>query len=366
MTPVPIVYFIGGATIGGQETHLLHLLAGLDRARYAPSLLTLAAAADYAARVRAQDVPLHDLGTPRLTSLPALLRVGRLPALFHRIRPAILQTYGFTCDVIGPLTACSRPAMRVITTRRGEDRVRRHQRLRSMANRVTDRVICVSEETHRFTERTETLGRARTLVIPNGVHLPQVPRRPGTGRLRFGTVGNVKPIKGTDLLLEAFLGFPDDVEAELHVAGRAESPWAQDLRDRSAGSPLADRIHFVGFEPDAASFLAGLDVFVLPSRSEGMSNALLEAMAVGLPVIATDVGSNASVLHHRQSGLEAGIVTAASAVALQAAMARLLAEGSTRDTLGRNGLELVRRFYAMPHMVAAHEQVYEELLSDRR
>ena len=69
--------------------------------------------------------------------------------------------------------------------------------------------------------------------------------------------------------------------------------WAEQLVNRAAASPHAERIRFVGFAANPDIFLGGLDVFVLPSRSEGMSNALLEAMACGLPSIATDVGSNA-------------------------------------------------------------------------
>lgn len=358
--PVPILYLVGGAAIGGQETHLLHLLAGLDRERLAPHLVTLAVGDAYRALVAERDVPLHDLGTPRLTSLPMLLRLRALPALLRRLRPAVLQSYGFTCDVIGPAAAMSRPGTRVITTRRGEDRAPRHQRLRSMANRVTDRIVCVSEETRRFTERTESLGRAHTLVIPNGVELPPVTTTDDSERVRFGTVGNVKPIKGTDLLVDAFLGLPADVPAELHVAGRAESDWAHALRDRAAGSAHADRIHFAGFLDDPGAFLAGLDVFVLPSRSEGMSNALLEAMAAGLPVIATDVGSNRSVLVG--GGHEGGIVTTPDADELRVAMRRLLDDPDARIRFGRNGRTVVEATYAMPHMVAAYERLYAELL----
>jgi len=363
--PVPILYLVGGAAIGGQETHLLHLLAGLDRDRYRPHLVTLAVGDAYAALVAERDVPLHDLGTPRLTSLPAMWRLRRLPALIGRIRPGVVQSYGFTCDVIAPLAAAPRRRTRVVTTRRGEDRVRRHQRLRSMANRVTDRIACVSEETRRFTEETESLGRARTVVIPNGVEIADVPRRPGAGPLRLGTVGNVKPIKGTDLLVEAFLGLPDEMDAELHIAGRAESPWADDLRAQAAASSRPDRVRFTGFEEDPAGFLAGLDVFVLPSRSEGMSNALLEAMAMGLPAIATDVGSNRSVLTGGDAP-PAGLVTAPAAGAIRAAIVELARMPDRRGELGANALARVRRAHTMAHMVAAYERLYAELLSEPR
>ena len=115
------------------------------------------------------------------------------------------------------------------------------------------------------------------------------------------------PIKGTDLLLEAFLNFDPHANVELSIAGRVGDSWGERLVEKAAASPHAARIRFVGFEGDPASFLAHLDVFVLPSRSEGMSNALLEAMASGLACIATDVGSNAELLRgHGNAGLMCG------------------------------------------------------------
>ena len=134
-------------------------------------------------------------------------------------------------------------------------------------------------------------------VIPNGVAIPDGNDRPRVRRpdepIRFGTLGTVKPIKGTDLLVDAFMRFEPERRVELVIAGLIDRPWAEALRERARGDA---RVQFVGRSSAPRDFLAGLDVFVLPSRSEGMSNALLEAMASGLPCIATDVGSNRSVL----------------------------------------------------------------------
>ncbi len=86
--------------------------------------------------------------------------------------------------------------------------------------------------------------------------------------------------------------FDPTARVELLIAGLIDRPWAEALRERASRDT---RIRFVGRSSEARRFLSSLDVFVLPSRSEGMSNALLEAMASGLPCIATDVGSNRSV-----------------------------------------------------------------------
>ena len=121
--------------------------------------------------------------------------------------------------------------------------------------------------------------------------------------IRFGTLGTVKPIKGTDLLVDAFMQF--DPSGSRRARHRRTD--RQTLGRGAARARRRDpRIRFVGRSSQASSFLSSLDVFVLPSRSEGMSNALLEAMASGLPCIATDVGSNRSVAVARRAEPAAG------------------------------------------------------------
>ena len=135
-------------------------------------------------------------------------------------------------------------------------------------------------------------------VIPNGVALKPVTSFVPDARerdrpIRFGTLGTVKPIKGTDLLVDAFMQFDQsgarrapDCRLDRQTLGRSAS------RSSTDGSTHPLHRTFIA----TGQLSLPLDVFVLPSRSEGMSNALLEAMAAGLPCIATDVGSNRSLL----------------------------------------------------------------------
>lgn len=361
--PVPVLYFTGGLRVDGMETHLLHLVERLDRSRYVPHICCLFPSEDYRSRIAALGVEQSALDIPYLDSPARILRLREFLAVLRRVRPGILQTYGYTCDVVGTALARTRRGVRVVTTRRGEDRAVRHQRFRSFMNRFTDCVICVSEQTERFTERTESLHGARLTVIPNGVVLPRIQRTPGE-RLRFGTLGTVKEIKGTDLLVDAFLQFPDDVAAELIIGGRTDhSPdWASALMARAEASPLGARVRFLGHQSDIDAFYSSIDVFVLPSRSEGMSNSLLEAMAAGLPCIATDVGSNRAVLRKEASGLSGGEITEVTAAALHEQMAAMLEDPAERTRAGSEARRIIERFYAMEPMVRAHEALYDALM----
>ena len=174
-------------------------------------------------------------------------------------------------------------------------------------------------------------------VIPNGVapHPAEVPARARDRRepIRFGALGTVKPVKGTDLLVEAFMQFTPAHRVELVIAGLIDRPWAEALRDRAATDP---RVRFVGRSSAPREFLSGLDVFVLPSRSEGMSNALLEAMAAALPCIATDVGSNRSLLCPPGES-PAGVIAEPAADSLFQAMRTMAAMPGRPRALRRPG-----------------------------
>jgi len=204
--PVRVLFFTGNLAAGGSENHLTHLLTRMDRRRVRPELMLSRISADRTLidRVVAAGVPIHDLGNlPGKRHVPAaLVRAGRM---IRRIRPDVVQTYGYPCDIYAPLLAGPSAGIRVVTTRRGNQSLGRRWLLYRLTGPLTDRVICVSESAREFAERTQGLPRGRSLVIPNGVDATRYhpPAEPRAGLVQLGTHGRIKPIKGTDLLLDA-------------------------------------------------------------------------------------------------------------------------------------------------------------------
>jgi len=351
-----VLYLIGGRRIGGTETHVVRLAATL-RENYRCLVCCLDPSPEYSSMLSDAGIEHVNLRLPSLASSAALSRYVDFERCVERFRPDLVHSYSFAGDILGAVLRARGCAARLLTSRRGEDTSRRHQRIRRVTNRCASRIVCVSSEIAQFVEATEHPGPDQIEVIPNGVPDRLIASQHAASArraLRFGTLGTVKPIKGTDLLVDAFLAFAPGLAVELVVAGLIDRPWATDLQTRAASDA---RITFLGRASEPDAFLAGLDVFVLPSRSEGMSNALLEAMAIGLPCIATDVGSNRSVLQPPGSAA-GGIVCAPSSDALRAAMSELAGDAGAQRRYGSRAREIIREHYTIDAMVDRYEQLY--------
>jgi glycosyltransferase involved in cell wall biosynthesis len=359
---IRVLYVTGGRRLGGMETHLITLASSLP-VSVRCFVCCLDASAEYRTRLTEAGIEHSNLDCPILVRPGGILAYLRFERVVKRFRPHIVHSYGFVGDVVAALLRARGSNVRIITSRRGEDANRRHQAVRRLVNRVSDKIVCVSSETAKFVQSTESPSPSLLEIIPNGVAV-----NPARGRarvrhpnepVRFGTLGTVKPIKGTDLLVDAFMRFDRKHPVELLIAGVIDRPWAEALRHRA----LADtRIRFVGRSSHARSFLADLDVFVLPSRSEGMSNALLEAMASDLPCIATDVGSNRSLLNPPAEPA-AGLICDANPESLFRAMNEMASSADARPRYGAHGAGLVSRRYTIPSMVHQYECLYRSVVA---
>ena len=359
---IRILYVTGGRRIGGMETHLIRLASSLT-ASFRCLVCCLDASDDYKTRLTDAGIQHSNLDCPSLVRPSGILGYRRFERLVARFQPHIVHSYGFVGDVLAAILRARRSKVRVITSRRGEDANRRHQAVRRLVNRLSDKIVCVSSETATFVQSTELPAPGLLEIIPNGVALNPA-RSLARGRdrdetVRFGTLGTVKPIKGTDLLVDAFMQFDARHRVELDIAGLIDRSWAEALRHRAAADT---RIRFLGRSSDSMNFLAALDVFVLPSRSEGMSNSLLEAMASGLPCIATDVGANRSLLTPPAEA-PAGLICGADPESLFRAMHLMASSAEARRPYGAQGAALVSRRYTIHSMV--HQVPMSLSISDR-
>jgi len=238
------------------------------------------------------------------------------------------------------------------------DRVSRAVLLGRAALAGVATAAAVSEAARAAFVRENRFPRARTTVIPNGMDLAAyetLPReRLWPGRPVIGTVANLSRDKDPDTLLRAFAEirqtFP---HARLVIAG--DGPEAGAVRAEAARLGVAGEVEFLGFRGDVPRVLAALDVFVLSTRTEGMGIAILEAMAAGVPVVASAVGGVPEVV---EDGVTGRLFAAGEAAALRDAVVEILNDRALREGLIGRALVRVRERYSLDRMVGDYLRLY--------
>jgi glycosyltransferase involved in cell wall biosynthesis len=234
-------------------------------------------------------------------------------------------------------------------------------------NRRTALVIANSEAVRLDTLRREGLAPSTVIVIHNGFpgdraaagnrgHLRQALGVAETAPVAIA-VANLIYYKAHDVLVDAWRRVVATVpDAMLWMVG--EGPERDRIREAIGVAELSSQVRMLGTRTDVADLLAAADVLVHPSREEGFSNALLEAMAAGLPVVAADVGGNTEAVVCGATGL---LVLADDAAALAAATIRLFVDRDLAHRYGAAGRERVAQHFSETRMIEAYDQVYRRL-----
>jgi glycosyltransferase involved in cell wall biosynthesis len=179
----------------------------------------------------------------------------------------------------------------------------------------------------------------------------------------LGTVANLFPRKGYDVMLRALpMILKADPSTQYVIIGTGEREYEQTLRKLSEELGIAHCVHFYGFQDPVWPFLEAMDLYVHPARMEGFGIAVIEAMAAGKAVVATNTGGLPEVVEHGRTGL---LVALDNPEALSAAVVSLLKDKQRRDEMGERGAKLVRERFDLKASMAAIEQVYYQVLADR-
>ncbi|MCC6850554.1 MAG: glycosyltransferase [Deltaproteobacteria bacterium] len=360
--PRPIAFFSPELVRGGTQRHLLEVLRLIDRARFAPIVICAKGHGPLGDEVRAAEVPLVELGLgPSMASRDVLRCVREAAAALRAHRVRLVQYFEWRAGLIALLAARRVGGCRIVAARRSVNKERGVQRW------LADVVVLAADRIVVNAALLRPRGRAgeRTDVIPSGVDTgrfrPDADRAGAKARLGLdpttpviGTVGRLEPRKGTATLIAAVAALRDTGRAFSAVVV-GDGPLRRELEADVAARALGSRIRLLGDRTDVRGVLAALDAFVLPSRTEGMSNALLEAMAMGLPAIATAVGGNPEVIADGRSGL---LVPAEDPGAMAAAVGRVLDDGALAVRLGAAARRAVEERYGARSMVRRLEAVY--------
>lgn len=298
-----------------------------------------------------------------------------LQSLVRRERIDLIQSHllgsNVYCALAGWLTR--RP---VVATFHGAVDINPNERWRGLKfwlmQRAVSRYVTVSRSLGETIKAAGLLDPARACVIYNGVDLQRFDR-PRHRRLiqelklpddaiLVGSLGNVRPAKTYDVLIRAADKLcRRDPHLYFVVAGDIKRNVMQPLEALLGELNLRERVRFLGFRQDTADYLAGLDVFVLSSSSEGFSIATIEAQATGLPVIATRSGGPEEIVEDGETGV---LVPINDPSALADAMWRVISNRALAEALGQAGRATVARRFAIEVMVQAYEELYRQLIHE--
>jgi sugar transferase (PEP-CTERM/EpsH1 system associated) len=363
--------------VGGLENGLVNLLNRMPAGRFRHAIVSLTDHSDFRQRLKRDDVPVFSLHKPPGNSPVTLFKLWRL---FRQLRPDIVHTRNVAAlDALIPAALAGVPVR--IHGEHGRDiddldgTNARRQLLRRLYKPFVHRYIAVSRDLARYLQDKIEVRSSRVAQIYNGVESTlfhpakegreavPYPNFSGPGHFVIGTVGRMQEVKDQVTLARAFVRLMQTMPGaaqRLRLVMVGEGPLRERVRAVLADA-RADRYAWLpGKRDDVARIMRSFDLFVLPSLAEGISNTILEAMATGLPVLATAVGGNLELV---QAG-ETGTLVPREDPESMALAVRAYAESA--ELCRRHGAEARRTIetkFGMDAMVNAYMDIYDDLLA---
>jgi glycosyltransferase involved in cell wall biosynthesis len=366
MPVIKLMLLIPTLDRSGAEKQFTLLATRLPREEFDVQAVALTRAGPYASVLR-------DAGI-RLTTLHKRLRVDplalwRLKSLLDAEQPDILHSWIFAANAYGRLVAGGRPRPKVIVSERCVDSWKSGWQLWLDKKQIgrTTRLVGNSASVADF-YRGLGVPSEKIRVIPNGVEIPNGPTTdrdralaefqipPGSRVVGFvGRLAPQKRVKDNIWALQLLQQLTDRVY--LLLVG--EGPERNDLIALSQHVGCEHLVRFAGYREDASRLIGLCNVFWLASEFEGMSNSVMEAMAAGVPVVASDIPPNRELVANGETGY---LVRVGDSVGIAQFTDRILADPSLAERLGTAGRERMRTQFSIDRMVAAHAELYREVL----
>jgi sugar transferase (PEP-CTERM/EpsH1 system associated) len=361
---VRVAHIVSTLNIGGLEKVVLNLMQHCNRDLFEPCVVCLGEAGALAPLFADLQVPVLSLGPTNR------IRGGKLVPLLKilsKVKPHVVHTHNPSPHLYGIVAGRLLGAPALVHTKHGRNIFEVHgSRLRGrVASWLSDCIVPVSADARDVAREREGVPLNKLHVIRNGIDLAAFSFRdhgvPQT-RCRAIHVARLNRVKDQATLLRAVrMVVAQRPDFTLDIVGDGEI--RSELEELAAQLEIAGCVQFLGYRNDVRDRLSSADVFLLSSISEGISLTLLEAMAVGLPVVATDVGGNREVVVHGETGL---LVPAKSPRELANAILRLANDRPLAHAMGVAGRKRVEAHFDLRKVVAEYEDLYLRILARSR
>lgn len=365
-----VLHLITSFEIGGTERQAVELLKRLDRDRFDIRLAVLRNEGPFYREIEAIFPTVPRFPLKSFYDANAVKQLSRLRRLMARDKIDILHAHDFYSSFIG--AAAARLArVRVIACQRHLklSDSRAHEFGTRLIHRLAHRVLVNSEA---IRDRIIEVGSARIgkiTVIRNGVldapesnnqtrdQIRRELRLTANAKL-IGMVARLQPVKGHRFFIDAAASVLRD-QPNVHFVLVGDGPLRSEIETRIAQCGLTDRMHLLGDRTDVARLVAGFDLLVLASLHEGLPNAVMEAMAAGVPVVATAVGGTKELIIDGESGY---LTPPSDSAALANRITHALRDDENRAKITSAARSRINAEYGMDRMVDSVERVYDELM----
>ena len=372
LSKLKIVHVVHGFSIGGLENVLVQLVNRLPSEQFEHVVLSLTTISDFKNRITQTGVQFIELHKQYGHAVPLYPRIYKL---LRELKPDVVHTCNLAALEITPLAWLARVPLRV-HAEHGWDahdpsgQSKKYQRLRKLYKPFVSQYVAVSKDLDNYLAQSIGVPARRRSLIANGVDtdtfaprvghaapVPGCPFMPGQHWL-VGTVGRLQTVKNQPLLARAFVRLlrehPEMTErARLVIVG--EGPLRGEIESTLAAAGLQAHAWLPGARDDVAQILRMLDVFVLPSQAEGTSCTLQEAMASGLPVVATAVGGTPDLV---EEGATGHLVPSDDEAALATAIHRVLSDEAGAGRFALTARSRAVNQFGLDAMVRAYESLF--------
>ncbi|MBA7597476.1 D-inositol 3-phosphate glycosyltransferase [subsurface metagenome] len=377
MKKINVLEVIATLAIGGTPRQLLLLARYLDKTKYNLTLCCLTKGGPLLAEAQRLGIKVVILGKKfrhDLSVIPKLIRV------IKREKIDLIHTYMFTSNTFGRLAAILARVPIIISSERNIEDWKGKFRLYvdKVLMRFTDKMLVNSFAVKDFLVQMAGIKSYKIAVIYNGLDLDRFHQKINVLQERrnlgldsqvsvVGTVARICHYKGLHFLIRSIPQILDVFpQVKFLIVGNAnlkpERIYKRKLKRLISGLGVSSSVIFTGFRRDIPRVMATFDLFALPSLREGFSNVLLEAMAMGKPVVATNVGGNPETITDGQTGI---LVPPKDPIALSEAIISLLKDRSRAIEMGKKGRRRVKENFGRERMVQETEKIYDHLIEKK-
>jgi len=354
---IKVVHIIPTLDLGGAERILVDLVRHGNRDVFDFCVITIVGGGPLENELRAAGIPYYSL---KKTTVFGLGMLVELTHLLNRLEPDIVHTHLFGAHLWGQVASMLNrvPIMVASEQNTDVDLGELRTRIKQVLSYSADTVIAGSNASRDFLVKQGHISEDKIVVVRNAIetkkYVDVAPPEFGE-TLKLLAIGRLQEQKGHDILIEALTKL-HGIPWELTILGTGE--LLDELSDRVTLHHLNNRVHFAGASLGVAEVIAAHDVVVMPSRWEGVGLVVMEGMAAGRPVIASNVGGIPELIEHGKTGL---LVQSENPAALADAIAWVWEHQDAARAIGARGREFTRENCDVADMVKQYERVYAHL-----